>query len=65
MSHRPAARLAWSLYGLVTCLVIITAGVDLLGQGGSTNALQFADEALISLATPLVLATVAALILSR
>ncbi|MDP8950601.1 MAG: hypothetical protein M3N00_10265 [Actinomycetota bacterium] len=65
MSHRPAAWWAWSLYGLVTCLVIITAGVDLLGQGGSTNALQFANEALISLATPLVLATVAALILSR
>jgi hypothetical protein len=64
ISHRPV-WLAWSLYGLVTCLVIITAGVDLLSQDGSTNALRFADEALISLATPLVLATVGALILSR
>jgi hypothetical protein len=64
MSHRPI-WLAWSLYGLVTCLLIITAVVDLLSQDGSTNALQFADEALISLATPLVLATVGALILSH
>ncbi len=64
MSHRPV-WLAWSIYGLVTCLLIITTGVDLLSQDGSTNALQFADEALISLATPLVLATVAALILSH
>jgi hypothetical protein len=64
MSHRPV-WLAWSLYGLVTCLVIIAAGVDLLSQDHPTNVLQVASEALISLATPVAFATVAALILSR
>ena len=64
MSHRPV-WLAWSLYGLVTCVVIIAAGVDLLSQEGSKSVLQLAGDALISLATPVVLVTVAALILSR
>jgi hypothetical protein len=64
MSHR-TVWLAWSLYGLVTCLVIIAAGVDLLSQDGPTNVLQLAGEVLISLATPVTFATVAALILSR
>ena len=64
MSHR-TVWLAWSLYGLVTCLVIIAAGVDLQSQDGPTNVLQLAGEVLISLATPVTFATVAVLILSR
>ena len=64
MNHHPV-WLAWSLYGLVTCLVIIAAGADLLSQDGPTNVLQLAGEVLISLATPVVFVTVAALILSR
>jgi hypothetical protein len=65
MSRRTAAWLAWSLYGLITCLSIIWSGVGLLGQGGSRNALYLAGEALISLAAPVVFAIVAALIVSR
>jgi hypothetical protein len=60
-----AAWLTWSLYGLVTCLVIMTAGAGLLSQDGSDNALRLASDALISLATPVVFAIVAALIVSR
>ena len=65
MSHRAAAWLIWSLYGLVTGLVIVWSGTDLLSQDTSRGALYLASEALISLATPLVFAIVAALILSR
>jgi len=65
MSRRTAAWLAWSLYGLVICLSITWSGVSLLRQGGSRNAVHLASEALISLVTPVVFATVAALIVSR
>jgi hypothetical protein len=65
MSRRAAAWVAWSLYGLITCLSIIWSGDGLLGQGGSRNALYLAGEALISLAAPVVFAIVAALIVSR
>src|SRR5215207_11017004 len=65
MSHRTAAWLAWSLYGLVICISTIWSGVGSLGQGGSRNALSLAGEALISLAAPVVFAIVAALIVSR
>lgn len=64
-SRRAAARLAWSLYGLVTCLALIPSGADLLSQFGSKNVLALASDALISLATPVVFAVLAALILSR
>jgi hypothetical protein len=57
--------LIWSLYGIVTGLLIIWSGADLLHQGSSRDALYLAGEALISLATPLVFAIVAALIVSR
>ena len=65
MSRRAAAWLIWSLYGLVTGLVIVWSGADLLSQDTSRGALYLASEALISLATPLVFAIVAALIVSR
>src|SRR5215212_1460619 len=65
MSHRAAVWLIWSLYGLVTGLVIVWSGADLLSRDTSRGALYLASEALISLATPLVFAIVAALILSR
>jgi hypothetical protein len=65
MSTRAASWLAWSLYGLLTGLSIMWSGVELLNQDGSMNVLQLASDALISLATPLVFAVVAALILSR
>ena len=55
----------WSLYGLVTGLMIVWSGADLLSQDTSRGALYLASEALISLATPLVFAIVAALIVSR
>jgi len=58
--------LAWSLYGLIICLAIVwPAGAALLNQDGSKNVLQFVGKALVSLATPVVFAIVAALILSR
>jgi len=65
MSRRAAAWLIWSLYGLVTGLAIVWSGADLLSQDTSRGALYLASEALISLATPLVFAIVAALIVSR
>ena len=43
---------------------IVWSGIELLNQAGSIDALQLASDALISLATPLVFAIVAALILS-
>jgi hypothetical protein len=65
MSRHTAVLLIWSLYGLVTGLVIVWSGADLLSQDTSRGALYLASEALISLATPLVFAIVAALIVSR
>jgi hypothetical protein len=70
MSRRTGARLAWSLYGLTICLAIVwPAGANLLGRDEShdarRNAVQLAGEALVSIATPVVFALVAALILSR
>jgi hypothetical protein len=64
-SHRTAAWLVWSLYGLLICLSTIWAGVGLLSQDGSRNVLYLAGEALISLVAPVVFAIVAALIVSR
>jgi len=61
---RAAAWLAWALFGLSMCLSIAWSGIELLNQAGSINALQLASDALISLATPVVFAVVAALILS-
>jgi hypothetical protein len=65
MSHRTAAWLVWSLYGLIICLSTIWSWVGLLSQDGSRDALYLAGEVLISLAAPVVFATVAALIVSR
>ena len=65
MSIRATARLAWSLYALITCLIITISGVNLLSQARSTSMLRLADDALINLGAPVVFATVAALILSR
>ena len=62
---RAAAWLAWSLFGLLTCLSVAWSGIELLNQDGSVDALQIVSDALISLATPVVFAVVAALILSR
>lgn len=64
MSRR-GAWLTWALYGLVTCLVIVTSGSALLRKAGSTNVVQLVGETLIDLVAPVVFATVAALILSR
>ena len=64
-SHRTAAWLIWSLYGLLICLSTIGSGVGLLSQDGSRNVLYLAGEALISLVAPVVFAIVAALIVSR
>ena len=57
--------MAWSLFGLFTSLVIVTSGPGLLGQNGPANLLRIAGDALISIATPVAFAAVAALILSR
>ena len=65
MSRRMAALLIWSLYGLTTCLVIVASGTALLNQDGSNNVLRLASDALISIATPVVFAVVAALVVSR
>jgi hypothetical protein len=65
MSRHTAAWLIWSLYGLATCLIVVTSGVGLLSQGGSNNVLRIASDALIDIATPVVFATTAALIVSR
>jgi hypothetical protein len=65
MSRRTAARLAWSLYGLLICLSTIWSAVGLLSRDGSSKALYLVGEALISLVAPVVFAIVAALIVSR
>ena len=59
------AWLVWPLYGFATCLVIITSGVGLLSQDGSGNVLRLASDALISIATPVIFAVMAGLIVSR
>ncbi len=63
--NQRTAWLVWPLFGLLTCFSIITSGFSLLSQDGSTSVLRLVGDALISLATPVVFATVAALILSR
>jgi hypothetical protein len=57
--------LVWSLYGLITCLVIVASGAGLLNRDGPNYTLRLASDALITIATPLVFAAVAALIISR
>ena len=63
--RRAAVWLAWSLYGLVICLSLVWSGAGLLNQDGSRNALYLVGEVLISRVAPVVLAIVAALIVSR
>lgn len=63
--RRRGAWLTWSLYGLVTCLVVVFSGVGLLRKADSTNLVQLVGETLIDLVAPVVFATAAALILSR
>ena len=63
-SRRVAARLVWTLYGLMTCLIIATSAVGLLSQD-SNNVLRLAGDALVEVATPVVFAVVGALIVSR
>ena len=63
--RRAASWLVWALCGLITCLVVITFGAGLLSQDGPNNVFRLVGDALISLATPVVFAVVAALILSR
>ena len=65
MSRHTAAWLAWSLYGLATCVIVVTSGIGLLSQDGSNNVLRLASDALITIATPVVFAVVGALIVSR
>src|SRR5215216_7048319 len=65
MSRHTAAWLAWSLYGLATCIIVVTSGIGLLSQDGSNNVLRLASDALITIATPVVFAVVGALIVSR
>ncbi len=65
MSRRTAARLAWSLYGLLICLSTIWSGAGLLSQDGPRSVLYHVGETLISLVAPVVFAIVAALIVSR
>jgi hypothetical protein len=64
-SRRSATWLIWALYGLVTGLVIVRSGANLLSQGGSNNVFRLVGDALISVATPVVCAMVATLIVSR
>jgi uncharacterized membrane protein YhaH (DUF805 family) len=64
-SRRAAVWLVWFLYGLMTCLVIVASGAQLLNSDGPNDALRLAGDALITVATPLVFAAVAALIVSR
>ena len=65
MSPRITAWLAWTLFGLMTCLAVVLFGAALLRQAGSTNVLQLVSDALWSLAVPVGFALVAALIVSR
>ena len=65
MGNKRTARLAWALYGLLTCLTVVVSAADLLRQAGSKNVFQIAGDALLSLALPVALAIVAALIVSR
>ncbi len=64
-SRRSATWLIWSLYSLVTGLVIAWSGANLLSQDGTNNVFRLVGDALISVATPVVCAMVAALIVSR
>jgi len=65
MGSKRTVRLAWALCGLTTCLAVVLFGADWLREGGARGVLQLANDALYSLAMPVVSATVAALIVSR
>jgi hypothetical protein len=65
MSRRIATWSAWSLYGIVTCLVVVASGAGLLNRNGSHSVLRLVSDVLITIATPVVFAVVAALIVSR
>ena len=65
MSRRSVTRLAWALCAMVTCLAPVLFGIRLLGSDGRDNVFRVADDALFSLAMPVVTALVAALIVSR
>ncbi len=64
MGTKRTVWLAWALCGLTTFLAVVLFGVDLLRVPGSRNVLQLANDALFSLALPVVCAIVAALIVS-
>jgi hypothetical protein len=64
-SRGAAVWLVWSLYGLIACLVIVASGASLLNPEGPNYTLRLVGDALITIATPLVFAAVAALIVSR
>src|SRR5215210_7342489 len=65
MSRRIAPWSAWSLYGIVTCLVVVASGAGLLNRNGSHSVLRLVSDVLITIATPVVFAVVAAMIVSR
>jgi hypothetical protein len=65
MDSKRAARLAWTLCGLTTCLAIVLFGVGLLGDDGAKDVFQTVGDALFALVIPIVFVTVAALIVSR
>jgi hypothetical protein len=65
MRRRITTWFAWSLYGIVTCLVVVASGAGLLNRDGSHSVLQLISDVLITIATPVIFAVVAALIVSR
>jgi hypothetical protein len=65
MRRRITTWFAWSLYGIVTCLVVVASGAGLLNRDGSHSVLQLISDVLIAIATPVIFAVVAALIVSR
>ncbi len=65
MDSKRTARLAWALCGIVISLAVGLFGIQLLGSDGQDNVFRVADDALFSLAMPVVTAIVAALIVSR
>ncbi len=65
MSRRRATWLAWALCGIVTSLAVVLFGIRLLAGYERENVFRIADDALFSLAMPVVTVIVAALIISR
>ena len=65
MSRRSVTWLAWALCALVTSLAPVLFGIRLLGGYERDSVFKVADDALFSLAMPVVTAIVAALIVSR